>query len=163
MESYILLAIAYWKKGRGLQKEALELLERAVLLAQEYEFTQVFANVGADIQTMLYKLQNRVAQKTYKGERSGPYVKMLYITALAHAKQFKGLTGGSVPDSLKFTEQQKTVMRYLCEGLTHKAIGEKMGLKPSAIKSHMILIYKKLDVSNGIDAMIKIQELGVLV
>ncbi|MDR0310516.1 MAG: hypothetical protein LBJ21_02905 [Acidobacteriota bacterium] len=37
-----------------------------------------------------------------------------------------------------------------------------MNLKPSAIKSHMILIYKKLDVSNGVDAMIKIRELNVL-
>jgi DNA-binding NarL/FixJ family response regulator len=53
-------------------------------------------------------------------------------------------------------------MSYLCEGLTHKEIAEKMGIKFSSVKSHTILIYQKLDVSNAVDAMIKIQELGLL-
>lgn len=162
IETNILLAIAYWKKGRGLQNEAFEPLERALKVAEEYGFIQIFANEGAELSNMLHKLQKRIAQKDYGGEISSTQVKTLFIMTLARAKFSKGLTGSRTPENLKFTEQQKRVMRYLCDGLTQKGIAEEMGLKPSAIKSHMILIYKKLDVSNSVDAMIKIRELGIL-
>jgi DNA-binding NarL/FixJ family response regulator len=50
----------------------------------------------------------------------------------------------------------------MCDGLTQREIGEKMGLKLTTIRSHMNLIYKKLDVSNKMDAMIKIREMSIL-
>jgi DNA-binding NarL/FixJ family response regulator len=37
-----------------------------------------------------------------------------------------------------------------------------MGLKPSSVKVHVSLIYKKLDVSNITDAIIKMRELSVV-
>ena len=64
--------------------------------------------------------------------------------------------------NLAFTDQQKTVLRLLNEGLTQKKIAEQIGIKPSSVKVHVSLIYKKLDVSNITDAIIKIHELGVL-
>ena len=159
IEANILLAISYWKKGRN---EAFVPLEQAIISAQKYGYTQVFANEGAELSTMLHKLQKRIAQKDYTGELLTAQLKIIYIMVLERAKFSRGLTRGKVKENIKFTERQKEVMKYLCEGLTHKAIGEKMGLKPSAVKSHMILIYKKLDVSNGVDAIIKIRALDVL-
>ena len=61
---------------------------------------------------------------------------------------------------LTFTKQQKAVARLLCEGLSQQAIADKLGLKVTGVKSHLQLIYKKLDVSNGVDAVLKIKELG---
>ena len=159
-EINILLSIAYRKKGRS--GDAFIALEQAVLSAQEYGYTQLFANEGAELSNMLHRFQKRILQKDYDGKISAGYVKNLYVAALTRAKHSKGLTGGTIPENLKFTDRQKEVMRYLCDGLTHNQIGEKMGLKHSAVKSHMILIYKKLDVSNGVDAMIKIKELDIL-
>jgi LuxR family maltose regulon positive regulatory protein len=162
IEINILLAIAYWKKVRGAQNDAFEPLEKAIVSAQEYGFTQIFANEGAELSNMLHKLQKRVIQKDYPGNISTAQARTLYIMTLARAKQSPGLTGGRTPENMKFTEKQKTVMQYLCEGLTQKEIGGKMGLKHSAIKSHMILIYKKLDVTNAVEAMLKIKDLGLL-
>ena len=162
IEVNILLAIAYWKKVRGQQNDAFEPLEKAIILSREYGYTQIFANEGAALSTMLHKLQKRSVQKDYYGGLSSTEVKTLYTTALAREKHSWGLTGAKMPETLTFTNRQKTVMHYLSEGLTQKEIGERMGLKPSAIKSHMILIYKKLDVSNGVDAIIKMQKLGIL-
>jgi LuxR family maltose regulon positive regulatory protein len=163
IETKILIAISYWKKGGGMaQNKALKLLESAIQAADEYNYIQVFINEGAEIANMLHRLQKRIAQKDYDGELSASQVKPLYILSLPRAKHSKGLTGGRARENMKFTDRQKEVMHYLCEGLTHKEIAAKMGIKFSSVKSHTILIYKKLDVSNISDAVVKIQELGLL-
>jgi LuxR family maltose regulon positive regulatory protein len=138
------------------------MLEAAIIIARRYNYVQLFANEGAELSNMLHKLQKRVIQKDYTGELCAAEMKNLYISAVSKAKHKKGLTGGRLPENLKFTERQKTVMKYLCDGLTQRETGDRMGLKHSAIRSHMILIYKKLDVSNGVDAVIKIKEMNIL-
>ncbi|MCL2052458.1 MAG: LuxR C-terminal-related transcriptional regulator [Lachnospiraceae bacterium] len=159
IEINILLAIAYWKKARSVPSDALIPLTEAISLANIYGFKQIFADEGVDITNMLHKLTKQVIQKDYDGELNAKEVKELYYLALARAKHSRGLFGGRASEKLKFTDQQKRIMSYLNEGLTQKEIAAAIGLKPSTIKSHMILIYKKLDVSNLMDAIIKIREL----
>lgn len=162
IEAQILLSIAYWKKRRSFQNEAVYYLEQAVILAQQYGFTQLFANEGAELTNMLYRLQSRTVRQDYQGEVQGSFAKRVYLQAFQHAKHAKGLTGGQERKSLKFTERQKTVMRLLCRGNSYRQIAEEMGLKFSTIRSHIELIYKKLDVPNETEAILKIQELGLL-
>ena len=163
IETHILLSIVYWKKGgSGGQSIALDYLEKAVVSAHEYGYTQVFAREGAELVNMLQRLQKRAVQASYPGDIPAGFVKTLYIAAIAEAKCSKGLTGGRTPKDLAFTDKQKTVMLMLCEGCSRNEIAEKMVLKPYTIKSHIELIYRKLDVSNNIDAIIKIKELGIL-
>jgi len=160
IEARVLLAIVYWRKGRGGQT-ALEFLEQAVITAYEYGYTQVFANEGAELVNMLHKLQKRTIQKSYTGDIPASFVKTLYIAAVVGAKRFKGLAGGTPPLDLTFTDRQKTVMSLLCDGCSRNEIAEKMNLKPYTVKSHIELIYKKLNVSNNIEAVIKIKEMGI--
>jgi len=162
MEARILLAIAYWKKGKGGQSIALDYLEQAVVAAHEYGYTQVFANEGTELVNMLQRLQKRAVQPNYVGDIPTGFVKKLYIAVVARSKRTKGLTGGRMPKDLTFTEKQKTVITLLCEGCSRNTIAERMGLKPYTVKSHIELIYRKLDVSNSVDAVLKIQELGIL-
>jgi LuxR family maltose regulon positive regulatory protein len=159
IETLILLSIAHWKTGRSGSSAAMEYLERAVTIAHEYNFTQIFANEGNELTNMLYKLQKRSVQKNYTTLPSG-YVKTLHIAAIAMSKHSKGLTGGRIPENLSFTDKQKTVMRLLCEGNSRNEIASKMNLKPYTVKSHLELIYKKLDVANSVDAVLKIKELN---
>jgi DNA-binding NarL/FixJ family response regulator len=100
-------------------------------------------------------------QKKYTDVLPGGFIKTLHIAAIAMSKHSKGLTGGRMPENLSFTDKQKNVMRLLCNGLSRNEIAAKMGLKPYTVKSHMELIYKKLDVSNIVDAVLKIKELGL--
>ena len=164
IEANILLALVYWKKGRSGhgQPLALDHLEQAVTIAYKYGYTQAFANEGADIVNILHRMQKRAVQKDYTGEVPAGFIKKLYITASETAKHSEGLTGGRVSENLKFTEKQLTVMRLMCEGLSRKEIAEKTGLNPNGVKSHTTLIYKKLDVSGSLEAVIKIKELGIL-
>ena len=50
----------------------------------------------------------------------------------------------------------------MCEGCGRNEIAERMELKPNGVKSHTTLIYKKLDVSSSVEAVLKIKELGLL-
>jgi DNA-binding NarL/FixJ family response regulator len=66
-----------------------------------------------------------------------------------------------MPANLTFTDKQKTVMHLLCEGFSRNEIAQKMNLKPYTVKSHLELVYKKLDVANSVDAVLKIKEMGL--
>ncbi|MCL2821388.1 MAG: LuxR C-terminal-related transcriptional regulator [Oscillospiraceae bacterium] len=164
IETLILLSIIYWKKGqdgRG-QTLALESLTKAVIIAHKYGYSQVFVTYGADLVTMLHRLQKRAVQSSYSGELPADFIKILYIAAVSGSKIAKGLTGGELPAKVTFTDKQKEVMRLMCEGCSRNEIAKRMGLKPNGVISHTTLIYKKLDVSSSIDAVLKIKELGLL-
>ena len=162
IEARILLAIVYWKKGGHRQTIALDYLEQAILTAHEYGYTQVFAGEGAELVNMLQKIRNRIVQSNYTGKKLPvSFVKTLYLAAIAESKRTKGLTGGCSPGNLTFTDKQMTVIRLMCEGCGRNEIADKMGLKPYGVKSHVNLIYKKLDVSNSVEAVLKIKELGL--
>jgi len=163
IEARILLSIVYWKKGKSGLNIALDHLEQAVLTAHEYGYTQLFANEGPELINMLHRMQKRSVQKNYTGGKiPSAFVKTLYIAASAVSKHSKGLTGGNAPVNLTFTDKQRTVMRLMCEGYSRNEIAENMGLKPNGVKSHTELIYRKLDVLNYLDAVLKIKELKIL-
>lgn len=162
IEAEILLSICRWKKKRGSQRAALEHLERAVEAAQPFGYEQVFINEGAELESMLSRLKTRTARSDYRGTLSGTFVKRLYLGAVQRAARGKGLTGGRVEENLRFTQQQKRVMKLLCEGCSYRRIGETLGIQFSTVRSHIELIYKKLDVSGAKEAVLKIQELQVL-
>ncbi|MDL2237376.1 LuxR C-terminal-related transcriptional regulator [Christensenellaceae bacterium OttesenSCG-928-K19] len=162
IEAEILLAIAFWKRKRGYQKEAMAHLEKAIKAAQPYGYTQVFTNEGAELENMLARLRNRVIRKDYKGDIPETFVKMLHIRVAEQAQHTKGLTAGRIEQSIKFTKQQKRVMSLLCAGYSYRRIGEALGIKFSTVRSHIELIYKKLDVSGEKEAILKIRELNIL-
>ena len=162
IEAKTLLSIALWKKGRGYQADALELITEAIITANKYGYTQIFTGKGTDLVNLLQRLSKVTVQKDYSGELSGTFVKTLYFAALAKSKTEKGLTGGRITRQLKFTEQQTAVMRLICKGFSRNEIADKMGITPYGVKSHMKLIYKKLDVPGGVEAVMKIKELGLL-
>ncbi|MCL2718641.1 MAG: LuxR C-terminal-related transcriptional regulator [Lachnospiraceae bacterium] len=161
VEANILLAIVYWKKGQKLAA-ALEYLEKAIIIAYEFEFIQVFANEGAEIANILHRLQKRAVQQNYAGKIPSNFIKILHIAAVEKSKYSKGYAGGKIPVNTKFTDKQKMVMSLLSKGCSRNEIAEKMGIKPYTVKSHIELIYRKLDVSNNIEAVLKIKEYGII-
>ena len=160
IESRILLSIAYWKKGRGGQLIALEHLEQAVLTANVYGYTQLFANEGPELVAILQRLVRRTAQKDGSGGDLYTFARSALVAA--SSKRGKGLTGGRVPEGLAFTDKQKTILRLMRDGYNRNEIAEKTGVKPYTVKSHIGLIYKKLNVSNRFDANAKAKDLGIL-
>ena len=161
IEVKILLSIAFWKKKRTHQDKALDYLEEAILMAYPYGYTQLFVNEGAEVVNMLHRLQNRANRSNYTGKLPGNFTKMIYLRAKAQSSHTKGLTSGRNPEPVSFTGKQKTVMKLLSNGYSYRQIAEEMDIKFSTVRSHIELIYKKLDVPNENEAIMKIRDLNL--
>ena len=159
IEANVLLSICFWRKKRSFQAEALGYLERAAGLAHGFGFIQIFLNEGAELSAMLHRLYNRTKNKNAATAVSASFVKGLYLKTLT---QRNASAAASAPPAMKYTEKQKTVMRLLCEGKSYREISDEMNIKIPTLRSHIALIYKKLDVTQGTDAVVKINSLGIL-
>lgn len=162
IEAHILLAIAYWRKKSRFQADALASLETAIVLAAEYGYVQLFAGEGIELVNMLNRLQSRAIRQNYEGPLPGRFTKQLYLLALQQSSHRKGLTSGQKTKPLTFTERQRDVMRLLCQGHSYRQIAEELGIKFTTVRSHIELIYRKLDVSGEKEAVLKILEMGLI-
>ncbi len=62
------------------------------------------------------------------------------------------------PEKVKgelLTEREKEVMEILFEGSSNKQIGKRLNISLATVKTHMINIYSKLQVSNRVQAVEK--------
>ena len=60
-----------------------------------------------------------------------------------------------------FTEREKEVLHLLLKGLNNKEISNKLFISNHTTKAHVASIYKKLNVSNRVQAAIKSIKLGI--
>ncbi|RFM21536.1 DNA-binding response regulator [Clostridium botulinum] len=66
------------------------------------------------------------------------------------------------PEKVKgelLTEREKEVMEILFEGASNKQIGKRLNISLATVKTHMINIYSKLQVSNRVQAVEKYKKL----
>jgi LuxR family maltose regulon positive regulatory protein len=140
-------------------------LEDAVSTAYPYRYTQIFINESAHIAGMMQQLQKRAEQK--KGDLSAKqtpdFISFVRMLVLKMPKTKNPVT----PDKndtvkLKYTDKQKAVMKLLCEGKSFREISKTLGIALPTLKSHISLIYQKLDVVKKEDAVARILKMRLL-
>lgn len=65
-------------------------------------------------------------------------------------------------NTISLTKRQIEILKYLASGLTEEAIGLSMGISISTIKYHKQNIFRKLDSSCSIEAIVKALKYNVL-
>jgi LuxR family maltose regulon positive regulatory protein len=166
IEAQLLLSIALWKKKRSFQDDALRYLEDAVATASPYRYTQIFLNESSNISGMMQRLLKRAEQKAAAGKSPVSqadafpvsFARML-VLKMPKGKSSESENGQRAHVKLKYTDKQKAVMKLLCEGKSFKDISKALGISLPTIKSHINLIYQKLDVVKKEDAVTRILEL----
>ncbi|MCL2078901.1 MAG: LuxR C-terminal-related transcriptional regulator [Oscillospiraceae bacterium] len=161
IEAHILLAIAHHKLPRGGTDAAFSHLIQAMRTAHVHGYTQIFISEGADLLTMLHKLMKQSVQADFDGGIPASFIKSLYIASCAAAKGSKGMAAERTSETLNFTKRQQAVMRLMREGHSRNEIARIMDISPDGVKSHMKLIFRKLDVASSAEAAVKIVELGL--
>ena len=58
-------------------------------------------------------------------------------------------------EKVKFTEREKEVMELIVEGLNNYHISDRLSVSYLTVKVYVSEIYKKLDVQNRIQAVVK--------
>ncbi|MDL2234025.1 LuxR C-terminal-related transcriptional regulator [Ruminococcaceae bacterium OttesenSCG-928-L11] len=157
IEAYILLADCYGRKGRVYREEAAKNLSRAIALAAPYEYTQIFFLYGALLEPLLHQLSAQPWEKDFPAAFGEKLIRQMESVARHVAP-----TGKRHRQTVSYTRQQQAVMRLLCEGKSYREIAGSLGIKFSTVRSHIELIYKKLEVANETEAVLKIRELGLL-
>ncbi len=60
------------------------------------------------------------------------------------------------------TRREKEILELVCDGATNKEIAERLFLSISTVKNHIHNIYGKIGVGNRAQAIIRVQEIGLL-
>lgn len=59
------------------------------------------------------------------------------------------------------TKREKTILEYLCRGLQYKEIAETLYINIETVKSHIKMIYAKLNVNNRTEALLRYLKLNI--
>jgi len=154
IECGILLSVALsGAKKDGGDVPAAKQLEQAVAIAEPYGFTQLFVSEGKEILPLLWEVR--------KGTKNSPSLARFtdrLIDEIGEKHNLKPV-GEDAPE---LSRQQLAMLTYLSKGMTYGEIAEAVGLGRGTVKSHILLVYKRLGVQGAQEAVIKARMLGLL-
>ena len=84
------------------------------------------------------------------------------MAAYERSKRFKGLTYKIKLKAVKMSPQQTLVLELLSKGHSNAEIIQITGLSLNTIRSHTKIAYKKLEVTNAFDAVVKAKQLNII-
>jgi LuxR family maltose regulon positive regulatory protein len=155
----VLRAIAFNKRNNA--KNAIKSLLFALTKAQPGSWVRPFIEDGGkEIRVLLPELVNN--------KNVGKFVSMLLdeFSAIADTDKKKSGTPAkksiSSSDYYQLTNRELDIINLLAKRLSNKEIANELFISETTVKRHAINIYQKLGVNKRRDAVIKVQELGLL-
>lgn len=159
-ETSVLQAALQWSMGN--KEEAQKTLEQALSLMQHYGFLRVFADEGASVLPILKKILNDMEKESYRGVFRYDFVNRAYALAQVTAKRCRGVSWNISTKPVKLSKQQKKLLTLMARGYKQAQISQMTGLAIPTIKSHLYVTYKKLDVGNSTNAILKAENMGLI-
>ena len=135
----------------GKQTEALNLLGKALSMAEAEGFKRVFLDEGEAIVDLL--------QLAISTDQEANYAKSLLIVPSTTKTLDKGIPEGVIEP---LSERELEVLRYLGAGLSNPEIAAELVIAVSTVRSHCKNIYGKLDVHSRLAAVQRAKKLGYL-
>jgi LuxR family maltose regulon positive regulatory protein len=151
IESGLLTAMAVWRGGE--KNKSLKQLQQALHLAEPYGFTQLFVNEGQELLPLLWDLRKSKGRAAACARFADRLIEG--ICAKHDLKPAEGKTPG-------LSERQMIMLQYLSKGMTYGEIADAAGLGRGTVKSHVLLVYKRLEARNAHEAVMKGRALGLL-
>jgi len=144
-----LLALTYEKQGRP--DEAVAVLEETVNMARTGEFIRPFIEPGRELVSPL----KRLAEKN---------IAVAYIEQILAAFSPPAHPPSSIARTSddRLTHREVDILEMLAQRLQNKEIAEKLFISTHTVNAHLKSIYRKLDVRNRRQAVIRAKDLGIL-
>jgi LuxR family transcriptional regulator, maltose regulon positive regulatory protein len=149
MEVLMLQALIW--QARGDRKRSLHLLQRSLDLSHTGDYIRLSVDEG---QPMAELLRDAAAE--------GMHLQSVNRLLVAFGQVEKAVAKVQ-PLIEPLSDRELEVLQHLAQGLSNRAIADKLFVTLAAIKWHARNIYGKLDVSNRTQAVAKARELGILV
>ncbi len=152
----ILVLQACVHEAQGQIPLALELLERALTLAEPEDYVRVFVDEGAQMMDLLMKLRSSSADATTK-----EYIqKLLIASGKQKDVQPSALKPGPLVEHL--SERELEVLRLFGTELSGPEIARELVVSLNTMRTHTKNIYNKLGVNNRRAAVRRAEELDLL-
>jgi LuxR family maltose regulon positive regulatory protein len=143
----------------GQSSESLELLERALILAQPESYIRVFADEGEPMRGLISAFQSK--QKNHPLQAYAE--KLLAAFGPPHTPATSASSLPSVNQNLvePLSGRELDVLRLIVDGLSNQAIAQKLFLSVGTVKVHIKHIYAKLDVNSRTQAVARVSALDL--
>jgi LuxR family maltose regulon positive regulatory protein len=167
VESLVLQALAH--QAQGDVPAALELLARALALAEPEGYVRIFVDEGSSVRELLRRATGQA--KTPHMKRYGRRL----LSALDEQEDAQPL--GSAQDESSpsarnsvttehllepLSERELEVLRLIAQGLSNHEISKRLFRALSTIKGHNRIIFDKLQVNSRTEAVARARELSLL-
>lgn len=149
---YALLALAY--RAKRDDEQALEMLQKALALAEPENIIATFVREGSAMEKLL-RFANR------KGLSTAFVQRLLSAFDARHEPPALAVpTNDALVEPL--TEREIDVLKRLEEGCTDKQIAASLVIASETVHKHLKNIYGKLDVHSRTEALARARKLGLL-
>lgn len=151
----ILLLQALSHQARAAIPQALELLDRALALAEPEEYCRTFVDEGVAMRDLL---RHAVAAGI-----GGAYTRRMlsaFDDSAGHTASANGHAGAGLLRPL--TSREVEIMRLIAAGLRTAEIAHQLFISPATVKRHIANAYDKLEVSHRVAAVARADELNLL-
>ena len=167
MEIMVLQALASQRQGR--LEEALEVLERAVVMAEPGGSIRPFVEPGLPMAELLKRLAEKNVAVDYIGKllaAFGDDVQVVVPEAAGHdpLSPLHQVSPSPREQPLvePLTNRENDVLELLAQRLQSKEIADKLFISDETVKTHLKNIYQKLNVTGRRQAVEKAKALGIL-
>jgi LuxR family maltose regulon positive regulatory protein len=148
----ILLLRALAARALGNVAQAINLLDKALKLAEPEGYIRVFVDLGMPMATLLRERVSKGVTSTYTRK----------LLTVFEKKKHRTETLAYQPLVEPLTERELEVLRLLADGLSNEEIADKLVLTTGTIKTHAHNIYAKLGVRNRAQAIKRATSLNLL-
>lgn len=146
LESQLLTALAYAALKRG--QEARHQLHQALSLARSEGFIRLFLDEGESLATLLRSLLPSLTEKALRAYAQ----RILHAFATSYPTHLVGKHGQETPLLEPLSAQEQRVLTLLAAGRSNPEIAEALIVSVNTIKGHVKNIYRKLNVTNRVEA-----------
>jgi LuxR family maltose regulon positive regulatory protein len=160
VDAFILIALAWQRKGASDTGRMLTALEQALSLAEPGGYARVFINEGTPMQILLAQWLAHVSASPFRD-----YVLQLLSQFDAKPEQVtvameKVSPAGNLVEPLSRRELE--VLHLIALGRTNPEIAAQLIVAIGTVKAHAASIYRKLDAANRTEAVSRARQLGLL-
>jgi ATP/maltotriose-dependent transcriptional regulator MalT len=157
------LALQTWACDlQNRESEALEVLERALVLARPAGFIRTFADLQP-LTKVLHELCKRRKARKEIDTKLDTYLQDLLAAMSSNAVQPVSTEGLLRQEGLEsLTSRELQILRLLDQDLTNKEIARELVLTTGTVRVHTSNVYRKLSVSNRRTAVSLAKALGFL-
>jgi len=140
----------------GQTDQALQMLGKALLLAEPEGYVRTFVDEGQPMARLLYLALERGYSPTYASR-----LLQAFSGEMPQAPEaMRGTAGENLVEPL--SQREREVLALIAAGLSNREIAARLHITLSTVKGHTANIYGKLGVTSRIQAVSRARTLGLL-